>query len=109
MRLPTDPKSCVFMSGTVACEAGSTRNTSIYSSISTYMHAPRPQLAAYQGFITVNWTKVHKFVIKDLDVNRDGHLDASDIKAVMASALAVLSQGVPSVGGYLGGFALGLR
>lgn len=75
----------------------------------TSVHVPRLQLAAYQGFITVNWTKVHKFVIKDLDVNRDGHLDASDFKAVMASALAVLSQGMPSVGGYLGGLALGLR
>ncbi len=70
---------------------------------------PRAQVAAYQGFITVNWTRVHKFVIKDLDVNRDGHLDASDFRAVMASALAVLSQGMPSVGGFLGGFALGLR
>ena len=75
----------------------------------TFEHPPFPQLAAYQGFITVNWTRVHKFVIKDLDVNRDGHLDASDFKAVMASVLAVLSQGMPSVGGFLGGFALGLR
>ena len=57
----------------------------------------------------MNWTRVHKFIIKDLDVNHDGHLDASDFKAVSASALAVLSQGMPSVGGFLGGFALGLR
>lgn len=67
------------------------------------------QFAAYQGFITVNWTRVHKFIIRDLDINRDGHLDASDLQAVMASTLAVLSQGMPSVGGFLGGFALGLR
>ena len=100
--------SLLELSCTFTCKSGLTRNIRVRSE-STAVHAPRPQLAAYQGFITVNWTRVHKFVIKDLDVNRDGHLDASDFKAVMASALAVLSQGMPSVGGYLGGFALGLR
>ncbi len=35
--------------------------------------------------------------------------DASDFKSLVASGLAVLSEGVPSVGGFLAGFALGLR
>jgi len=69
----------------------------------------RRQVAAYQGYITVTWTRVHAHVIRGLDVNRDGRLDASDLRALAASALAVLSQGMPSVGGFLGGFALGLR
>ena len=52
---------------------------------------------------------MHTLVIRGLDVNRDGRLDASDLRALTASALAVLSQGMPSIGGFLGGFALGLR
>ena len=36
-------------------------------------------------------------------------LDASHQKALSSSTLAMLSQGMPSVGGFLGGFALGLR
>ena len=35
--------------------------------------------------------------------------DASDLKSLLASGLAVLSEGVPSVGGFLAGFALGLK
>ena len=47
---------------------------------------------AYTGYITVNWTTVHKDVIKRLDVNRSGKFDASDVKSLTASTLAVLSQ-----------------
>ncbi|BDA45537.1 probable FUN14 domain-containing protein 1 at C-terminar half [Coccomyxa sp. Obi] len=67
------------------------------------------QGAAYLGYIEVKWTVVHKEVIRRLDVNQDGKFDASDLKSLVASGLAVLAEGVPSVGGFLAGFALGLR
>ena len=47
---------------------------------------------AYMGYITLNWTTVHKDIIRRLDINRDGSFDASDAKSVAASGLAVLAQ-----------------
>ncbi|KAG2450787.1 hypothetical protein HYH02_004624 [Chlamydomonas schloesseri] len=64
---------------------------------------------AYTGFITVNWANVHTTVTHVLDVNKDGKLDADDFKHMMNSGLGVLSQGVPSVGGFLGGFLLAIK
>lgn len=69
---------------------------------------------AYTGYISVNWTTVHKDVIKRLDVNQSGKFDASDVKALTASALAVLSQVGPCPAGLAAhtqlawGFALPL-
>ncbi|KAG2438179.1 hypothetical protein HXX76_005785 [Chlamydomonas incerta] len=64
---------------------------------------------AYTGFITVNWTHVHSTVTNVLDVNKDGKLDAADFKHMVNNGLGVLSQGVPSVGGFLGGFLLAIK
>ncbi|PNW70073.1 hypothetical protein CHLRE_17g704600v5 [Chlamydomonas reinhardtii] len=64
---------------------------------------------AYTGFITVNWTHVHSTVSNVLDVNKDGKLDANDFKHIVNNGLGVLSQGVPSVGGFLGGFLLAIK
>jgi uncharacterized membrane protein (Fun14 family) len=64
---------------------------------------------AYGGFITVNWSHVHKSMNVMLDVNHDGKLDATDFKAVVKKSLGILSQGVPSVGGFLSGLMLGLK
>ncbi|CAL5228857.1 g12067 [Coccomyxa viridis] len=67
------------------------------------------QAGAYMGFVEVKWNNVHKEVIRRFDVNRSGTFDASDFKSILASGLAVLSQGVPSIGGFLTGFALGVK
>lgn len=36
-------------------------------------------------------------------------LDANDFKHIVNNGLGVLSQGVPSVGGFLGGFLLAIK
>ncbi|EFJ49203.1 hypothetical protein VOLCADRAFT_104420 [Volvox carteri f. nagariensis] len=64
---------------------------------------------AYTGFITVNWTNVHSAVTNALDVNKDGKVDADDFKPLVSKGLGALSQGVPSVGGFLAGFLMALR
>ncbi|CAK0782661.1 hypothetical protein CVIRNUC_005856 [Coccomyxa viridis] len=67
------------------------------------------QGGAYLGFVEVKWATVHREVIRRLDINRDGTFDATDFKSLLASSLAILSQGVPSVGGFLAGFALAVK
>ncbi|GIL76056.1 hypothetical protein Vretimale_5689 [Volvox reticuliferus] len=64
---------------------------------------------AYTGFITVNWSNVHSVVTNALDVNKDGKVDVDDFKPIVSKGLGALSQGVPSVGGFLAGFLLALR
>ncbi|KXZ50875.1 hypothetical protein GPECTOR_14g125 [Gonium pectorale] len=67
------------------------------------------QALAYTGFVTVNWSHVHTTVHNILDVNKDGKVDAEDFKPIVAGGLAALSQGIPSVGGFLAGFMLAIR
>ncbi|GAX77693.1 hypothetical protein CEUSTIGMA_g5136.t1 [Chlamydomonas eustigma] len=64
---------------------------------------------AQTGFITVNWTGVEQYVTKTLDSNNDGKLDELDFKKFVNHGLGVLSAGVPSIGGFLAGFLLGLK
>ncbi|KAG2500305.1 hypothetical protein HYH03_001882 [Edaphochlamys debaryana] len=64
---------------------------------------------AYTGFITVNWSHVHSTVSQVLDVNKDGKIDHNDFKPLMSNFLGAISQGVPSVGGFLAGFLLAIR
>ena len=43
------------------------------------------------------------------DLNNDGKIDAQDLAIAQAKGLEILQFGVPSVGGFGTGFALGLR
>mmetsp|Transcript_29178 Transcript_29178/g.64504 ORF Transcript_29178/g.64504 Transcript_29178/m.64504 type:complete len:243 (+) Transcript_29178:54-782(+) len=64
---------------------------------------------AHTGAITVNWTHIHERVTDALDKNKDGKLDQEDFKSYMKDGLGVLAAGVPSVGGFLAGFVLGIK
>jgi len=63
----------------------------------------------YLGFIDLKWQKIHQTVEKFCDLNKDGQLDEKDLKHGTGVALGILAEGVPSVGGFLAGFALGIR
>ncbi|KIY96022.1 hypothetical protein MNEG_11939 [Monoraphidium neglectum] len=67
------------------------------------------QVLTYSGFVTVNWTVVHRRVREALDTTKDGRLDIDDYRAWLKKGLVVLSQGLPSTSGFLVGFMLGLR
>lgn len=63
----------------------------------------------YMGYISMNWAKIHTDVIKTLDQNNDGKLDAQDLKIASNNLLPILAQGVPSVTGFAAGFYLGIK
>jgi len=67
------------------------------------------QMAAYKGYIEVNWAKV----VKDargglLDQDGDGDFDADDVKLLFAKFLNICTYNLPSGAGFTGGLALGL-
>lgn len=64
---------------------------------------------AYTNMITVNWSTVHKHISTALDTNGDGKLDENDFKRHIKQGMVIMSQGVPSVSGFLMGFSLGLN
>ncbi|KAF5837829.1 FUN14 family-domain-containing protein [Dunaliella salina] len=63
----------------------------------------------YLGFIDLKWQKIHQTVEKFCDLNKDGKVDEKDLKFGTGKALGILAEGVPSVGGFLAGFAMGVR
>eukprot|EP00193_Tetraselmis_chui_P014674 CAMPEP_0177775990 /NCGR_PEP_ID=MMETSP0491_2-20121128/14441_1 /TAXON_ID=63592 /ORGANISM="Tetraselmis chuii, Strain PLY429" /LENGTH=238 /DNA_ID=CAMNT_0019294685 /DNA_START=84 /DNA_END=800 /DNA_ORIENTATION=+ len=67
------------------------------------------QVLSHYGVITVHWSNVNERVVALADSNGDGKLDSSDYKAWGKKLLGVLSEGVPSIGGFAAGFAMGLR
>ncbi|CAK9043619.1 unnamed protein product [Durusdinium trenchii] len=68
------------------------------------------QALAYQGYVTVNWSKVEKDLTEVLDVNKDGKLDAGDVNEGYTKVLKVLQSNTAGLsGGFAGGFLLGVR
>lgn len=38
------------------------------------------QVAAYNGYVSVDWSRVQNDFMKQLDLNNDGKVDSSDVK-----------------------------
>jgi uncharacterized membrane protein (Fun14 family) len=68
------------------------------------------QAAQSSGYINVNWNKIEEDVfIKPLDANNDGRVDLDDAQLHWLKYKAMLTQNVPSAGGFSAGFLLGAR
>lgn len=67
------------------------------------------QVGVYLGYVTVDWSRVHKDVLSFLDINSDGEVEASEVKTFAAKCVAILSQGLPSGGGFCLGLGVGLH
>lgn len=67
------------------------------------------QVLSYYNIIIVNWSIVHKQARQVLDSTGDGRLDQDDFKRVVKQGLVVLSEGVPSLSGFLVGFLVGMK
>lgn len=68
-----------------------------------------PQALAYTGCITVHWTKVNQAALQSLDMDRNSKLDGKDLHLLGQKVTAIISQGVPSAGGFMSGLALGMK
>ena len=68
------------------------------------------QALAYQGYVTMNWSKIEKDLTDLLDVNKDGKFDAGDLNMGYTKVLKVLQNNTAGLsGGFAGGFLLGVR
>ncbi|MEW5311091.1 MAG: hypothetical protein WDW38_002834 [Sanguina aurantia] len=63
----------------------------------------------YLNLITVNWVKVNATMLAYFDVDKNGKVDENDFRTLVSRSVGALSAGVPSVGGFLAGFMIGLR
>ncbi|GMH44057.1 hypothetical protein BSKO_11991 [Bryopsis sp. KO-2023] len=67
------------------------------------------QLLKSSGMIEVNWGKVQNKLGTKFDVTGDKKFDDKDVKTLMTRFLNVVSDGIPSVGGFMAGFVLGIK
>eukprot|EP00184_Porphyridium_aerugineum_P008650 CAMPEP_0184693792 /NCGR_PEP_ID=MMETSP0313-20130426/1953_1 /TAXON_ID=2792 /ORGANISM="Porphyridium aerugineum, Strain SAG 1380-2" /LENGTH=121 /DNA_ID=CAMNT_0027151963 /DNA_START=350 /DNA_END=715 /DNA_ORIENTATION=- len=68
------------------------------------------QVAAYYDLIEVKWDKVEKLVMGNIDMNKDGAVDAKDAQLGLQKAISILSNHMPATaGGFGAGFLVGLK
>lgn len=67
------------------------------------------QVLAVKGYVNLNWHQVSRAFKDRLDLNNDGRLDLQDMKVGAKRVWgALLSYGIPSVGGFALGFWWGM-
>lgn len=67
------------------------------------------QVLAFNGFIQINHDNIEDRLKGLADLNKDGKVDAEDLAIAHEKGMEILQFGVPSVGGFATGFAMGLR
>jgi len=67
------------------------------------------QLLAFNGFIKINHDAIEDEFISYADLNNDGSVDGKDLAIAQQRGMEILKFGVPSIGGFGTGFALGLK
>mmetsp|Transcript_18540 Transcript_18540/g.26094 ORF Transcript_18540/g.26094 Transcript_18540/m.26094 type:complete len:127 (+) Transcript_18540:93-473(+) len=66
------------------------------------------QSAVYSGYVEVNWNKVQKEAIAKVDTDGDGELTVKDVKTYWFKVKNILTNKIPSAGGFSIGFLYGL-
>ena len=67
------------------------------------------QMLAFNGFITINHDGIEQKLKSVADLNKDGKVDAQDLAIAKDKGMEILQFGVPSVGGFGTGLAMGLK
>jgi uncharacterized membrane protein (Fun14 family) len=68
------------------------------------------QLAAYNGYVAVDWSRVQQDTMRRFDLNNDGKVDSDDIKIASQRLVSVLTTNMAgAAGGFATGFVLGIR
>jgi len=63
----------------------------------------------YNGFIEVDWNRIWKEVVFYLDQDNDGDFDEDDIRILYRRLINVLEYNIPSAGGFVPFFFMGVR
>ncbi|CUF84679.1 transmembrane protein, putative [Bodo saltans] len=67
------------------------------------------QTLSYLGYVSIDWGKVEKDIIKAVDQNNDGKFDKDDAVILSKKALEILKKGLPNAAGFTTGFAVGVK
>ena len=67
------------------------------------------QVAVSLGYIKVNWDKVADSARIQIDITKDGKIDTDDYKEYWKRLRKILTNKIPSAGGFSLGFLYGLR
>eukprot|EP00903_Cladosiphon_okamuranus_P019302 g17742.t1 len=67
------------------------------------------QLLSYMGYVELDYSKIEGEVMTSLDMNRDGKVDADDVKEIWDRTIKVLSYNLPTGSGFAAGALVGAR
>jgi FUN14 domain-containing protein 2 len=67
------------------------------------------QTLSYLGYVSIDWGKVEKDIIKAVDQNNDGKFDKEDAVILSKKVLEVLKKGLPNAAGFTTGFVIGVK
>ncbi|KAJ3202317.1 hypothetical protein HDU67_000644 [Dinochytrium kinnereticum] len=67
------------------------------------------QALAHADIIKINWPRIEKMVIGEVDLDKDGKFTHNDIKIGAMRLMHNLTQDLPSAGGFAAAFIVGFR
>mmetsp|Transcript_3244 Transcript_3244/g.3602 ORF Transcript_3244/g.3602 Transcript_3244/m.3602 type:complete len:122 (-) Transcript_3244:375-740(-) len=67
------------------------------------------QSAVYSGYVEVDWEKIQGDAIKKIDTDGDGQITVDDAKNYWGKVKQILTNKIPSAGGFSIGFMYGLQ
>jgi len=67
------------------------------------------QSAVYSGYVDVDWKQIQNDAIEKVDTDGDGKITVEDAKTYWLKVKKILTNKVPSGGGFSLGFLYGLR
>lgn len=67
------------------------------------------QALSQSGYISVNWEKINQQFKDQLDLNKDGKINAEDAKIFYNQYMMRITQGIPSTLGFATCFLLGFK
>ncbi|KAJ3104603.1 hypothetical protein HDU96_008867 [Phlyctochytrium bullatum] len=67
------------------------------------------QALAHADIIKINWPRIEKLVVGEVDLDKDGKFTQNDVKIAGMRLIHNLTQDLPSAGGFAAAFVLGFR
>ncbi len=67
------------------------------------------QFLSYNGYLHIDYARLHQNIEKVMDLNGDGKFDENDASLMINKAYDIASYNMPSGCGFAAGFVMGLR